>query len=195
MSRRCRLPCNRRLRRKNRDPTCGTGHHFAWPRRPSCPCFPGKCRGILVSDQVRRTTVAPWSFRNRLDALCGEQERGRSVSLPRSAYPWKAPTEAQTRFSEDPAKPILQDGDQSSTARHYRQAKHDSQNLLNIATGVATRQPLQPRFSDPALAFYRRQASAAFLLLLSAAWEPQLDCCGRVSNCGWRALRRVALTR
>jgi hypothetical protein len=46
---------------------------------------------------------------------------------------WKAPAEAQTRFSEDPAKPILQDGDQSSTARHYRQAKHDSQNLFNIS--------------------------------------------------------------
>jgi hypothetical protein len=60
-----------------------------------------------------------------------------------------APAEAQARFSEDPSpqqlqkreslgtpdlQTDLQDESYSSTARHYRQARHNSQNPLNIST-------------------------------------------------------------
>ena len=48
---------------------------------------------------------------------------------------WKAPAEAQTGFSEDILQiTILQDRDRSSTARHYRHAKYDSQNPFNITS-------------------------------------------------------------
>ena len=96
---------------------------------------------------------------------------------------WKAPTEAQTRFSEDPAKPILQDGDQSSTARHYRQAKHDSQNLLNIATRVTRRQPFRARFSDQAPVSGCRHLSPASFRCRSSPAGPQLRRCCWVSKC------------
>src|SRR5271166_5082591 len=54
-----------------------------------CPYFPAhtKHRGISVSVQVRRTTVAPWSFRKAASSHRGGSERGHSVSLPRPTYP------------------------------------------------------------------------------------------------------------
>ena len=97
-------------------------------------------RGILVSDQVRLTTVTPC----RSAPARGRKRRSgtRALRFVASAcIPTGSPAEAQARFSEDPAR-ILQDMDQSSTARHYRQAKQNSQNLLTIAIGIVGRQPL-----------------------------------------------------
>ena len=102
---------------------------------------PAHSRGTLVSDQVGPTTVAPWSSRNRPAARCGDQKRGRSVSLPQPAYPPESSSGSAGAFQRGPCKTILQDMNQGSTASHYRQAKHDSQNLFTIASRIACRQP------------------------------------------------------
>jgi hypothetical protein len=47
---------------------------------------------------------------------------------------WKAPLEAQTRFSEDPAIQFYRIESKTAQPEHYRQAKVDSQNLSNIAS-------------------------------------------------------------
>jgi len=89
-------PLRPKPQRRIPDPLWGLGSYFAH-------ASPGTCRRTLVSVQVRLTTVTPWSSRSWLDAGCGDQKRGRSVSLPRLAYPLESPAEAQARFSEDPA--------------------------------------------------------------------------------------------
>ena len=101
-----------------------------------CPYFPAhtKHRGMSVSDQVRRTTVAPRSFRMVASSHCGGSERGHSVSLPRPAYPPESSGGSAGTFQRGhPATFILQDElDYCSTATW--QAKYNSRNLSNIAT-------------------------------------------------------------
>jgi len=103
---------------------------------------PAHSRRKLVSAQVGLTTVAPCRPATGSMPEGGDQKRGRSVSLPRPAYPPESSGGSAGTFQRGSCKAILQDMDQSSTARHYRQAKHDSQNLLNIATRIACRQPI-----------------------------------------------------
>ena len=103
---------------------------------PFCPCFPScNIRGILISDQVRRTTVAPWSFRKParkplrrsgtralrfVASACiptGKiQRKRRHVSARTSCNQYSDRTLSLPQHS------------------HHRQAKHNSQNHSNIAT-------------------------------------------------------------
>ena len=73
---------------------------------------------------------------NQPESRCGDRERGHSVSLPRPAYPLESSSGSAGTFQRGhPATYILQDAsDYCSTARHYRQAKYNSQNFSNITT-------------------------------------------------------------
>ena len=97
---------------------------------------------LLYTSQVGLTTVAPCRPATGSMPECEDQERGRSVSLPRPAYPPESSGGSAGTFQRGSCKAILQDMDQSSTARHYRQAKHNSQNPFTIAIGIACRQPI-----------------------------------------------------
>ena len=122
------------------------------PCRPLCPCFPYTTSGeISVSDQVRRTTVAPWSFRK--PARKPVRRSGTralrfvaSVCIPTGKLQRKR-RHVSARTS---CKAILQDGDRCSTARHYRQAKYDSQNPFNITSRQTLRQPNRSKISQHA---------------------------------------------
>lgn len=72
------------------------------PLRPFLPILPRLLHtGNLVSNQVKQTTVAPWSFRAWLESK--ERRTGtralRFVALV--CIPVDSPTEAQTHFSEE----------------------------------------------------------------------------------------------
>jgi hypothetical protein len=72
----------------------------------------------------------------------------RALRFVALAYiPTRVLVEAQARFSEDPAN-ISRDMDQSSTARHYRQAKQNSQNPFTIASRIGGVNHLQRRIAE-----------------------------------------------
>jgi len=104
---------------------------------PLCPCFPhATCGGISVSDQVRRTTVAPWSFRK--PARKPVRRSGtRALRFVASACIPTGKLQRKRRHvsARTSCDIILQDEDRCSTAPHHRQAKYDSQNPFNIASG------------------------------------------------------------
>src|SRR5664280_110533 len=115
----------------------GLGSLCAWPLRAALPMLPltqhpGEYRFPI------RLGVRRWRrgrSASQPESRCGDRERGHSVSLPRPAYPLESSSGSADTFQRGhPTNTILQDRDQCSTARHYRQAKYDSQNPFNIAS-------------------------------------------------------------
>jgi hypothetical protein len=122
---------------RNLSQLLGLGSLYTWPLRAALPMlpptqYPG---GISVSDQVRRTTVAPWSFRK--PARKPVQKSGtRALRFVASACipAGKLQRKRKHVSARTSCSSILQDRDRCGTARHYRQAKYDSQNPFTIAS-------------------------------------------------------------
>jgi len=118
-------------------PAIGTGQplHVAFAGRSAHASPHTTSGGILVSDQVRRTTVAPWSFRK--PARKPVQKSGtRALRFVASACipAGKLQRKRKHVSARTSCSSILQDRDRCGTARHYRQAKYDSQNPFTIAS-------------------------------------------------------------
>jgi hypothetical protein len=104
---------NRVLTSQAPQPALAAAHnlfptHWGWtalslgPRGPSAHTSHTQRRGMLVSDQVRLATVTPSSFRKAARKLLRKSgtKALRFVGLGLHTH-WKAPAEAQTRFSEE----------------------------------------------------------------------------------------------
>ncbi len=105
---------------------------------------PGKFRLPILPQAHRRGLWFPSDGANDGDAVVVPQtglspdaeiaNEGVPFRLPRAAYPPECSSGSAGTFQRGSCKPLLQDGDHNSSARHYRQARHNSQNLSNIST-------------------------------------------------------------
>jgi hypothetical protein len=116
----------------------GLGSNFTGPRRPSAHASSQKTHEELwfpirlSKRRWRRSRSA-----KRPQGRCENRNEGTPFRCFGLHTHWKAPTEAQTRFSEEILNNSTGLGSTQHSQTQHRQAKTDSRNLLTIATQAA----------------------------------------------------------